>query len=152
MLFGLCTAIGLRLASRKTARIDRIRAARRALSAFSEAIAGGENSLRAVAESGEGPLLMQLRAYIAAQEAGMTEEAAASLACEPFASDDLHAAALLFFGGLSLCSRTELKERTERFAAALSEAERNASDDVKQAKLIRAVGVLCGAALAVLLI
>lgn len=152
MLFGLCTSIGLRLAAKKTARVERIRAMRRALSAFSDAITRGDASLRSIAESGEGLFFDQMRMYIAAQEAGRTEAEAALSACEPFSPDELHAAALLFFGGLSACSRAELRQRIERLSTALSEAEQNASDDVKQAKLIRAVGVLCGAAVAVLLI
>ena len=152
LLFGLCTAIGLHAAAKKTANIDRIRGARRALSAFSEAIAGGGYSLQTIAADGEGLFFERLRVYIAAQAEGKSEEEAAALACGPFLPDELHAAALLFFGGLSLCSRAELRQRIERLSGALAEAEQNASGDVKQAKLIRAVGVLCGAALAVLLI
>ena len=151
ILFGLCTAIGVRLAAKKTANIACIRAARRDASAFSEAIESGESSLKAIAGYGDGLLFVQLRAYIAAQERGKSEAEAAAIACEPFRGDALHAASRLFFGGLSVCSRREITARAERFSAALSNAEQTAAGDAKQAKLIRAVGVLCGAALAVLL-
>ena len=151
MLFGLCTAIGLRLAAQKTARIRRVRSMRRELLTFSDAFAQGETALGAIAARGEGLFFERLRAYVAAQAEGRTEEEAARAACEPFAEDGTHAALLLFFGGLSVCSRAEIRARIGRLSEALAEAERDAASDVKQAKLIRAVGVLTGAALAVLL-
>ena len=152
LLFGLCTAIGLRLAAKKSEGVDSLHALERDLSAFSAAFDGGEGSLLRIAQRGQGVFFVQLRAYLDALQDGFAEGEAARLAAQAFAPTPLHAATLLFFGGLSLCSREELKARTEQFRTALKEAIRDAAPQIKQAKLLRAVGVLCGAALAVLLI
>lgn len=152
LLFGLCTAIGFRAAEQKTKRIERIRALRRALASVSEAFTGGEGALGTIAQRGEGLLFEQLRAYIAAQAEGRTEEQAVCIVCEPFEKDAFCHALQLFFSGLSVCSRAQLAARIDALSDALSDAERGAAGDVQQAKLIRAVGVLGGAAIAVLLI
>lgn len=152
LLFGLCTAIGLRLAAKKCEGIAAIQSLRRDLSAFREAFDAGEGSLVRIAENGQGAFFTRLRAYLDALEQGQTERDAAQLAAKSFSIESLHAAALLFFGGLSACPRAEIKARLERFSDALDMAEREAEPKLKQAKLIRAVGVLTGAALAVLLI
>ena len=151
LLFGLCTAIGIRLASQKCEGMQRIRALERELAAIAERFDGGNASLRSIAQSGQGMLSNRLCVYLDALSAGRTEAEAAQNAAEPFVPESLHAEALLFFDGLSLCPRAELKRRIERLNAALSDAMRNAEPLQRQAKLIRAVGVLCGAALAVLL-
>lgn len=152
MLFGLCTAIGLRAAAKKRAAVSAVLALERELSAFSDALDGGESSLPAIAQNGQGLLYERLRVYIGALSEGLTERIAAQKASEPFAPEPLHAAAQLFFCGLSACARTEIRQRITRMKTALGDAAHALEPVQKQAKLIRAVGVLCGAALAVLLI
>ena len=152
ILFALCTAIGWRLAAKKSERIAAICALRRDLSVFSDAFDAGEGSLSAIAQRGQGLLMQQLNVYLATLRDGRSEQEAARIAAEPLAPDALFEAARLFFGGLSQCPRTEIQARIERFLHALDAAERDAAPQGKQAKLIRAVGVLTGAALAVLLI
>ena len=151
LLFGLCTLIGLRAAAKKTARTERIRSLKQALLRFSDAFSGGM-PLPAIAQEGEGAFFDALRAYLAAQADGQGEQRAAALACRDCSDDALHAALLLFFGGLSVCPRAEIRLRINALSAALNDAAAAAAEDGKRARVIRAVGVLTGAALAVLLI
>lgn len=152
LLFALCTAIGMRAASRKTERYRRIGALIRNLHLLSEA-ADAEISLQGIAKQYDGELFSMLQTYLNARSAAAREADAASAAAEAWKPFDFEYAALLsFFTGLSTTGSERLHERIRSLERALSEAEQAAAETAKQAKTIRAVGVLAGVGLCILLL
>mgnify|MGYP002869225837 CR=1 FL=1 len=80
------------------------------------------------------------------------EKRAVQEAAEQAVKADSEADALRrFFTGLSMCSASQIKDRIEALLGTLETAEQAASESAKQAKTIRAVGVLIGAGVCILL-
>ena len=153
MLFGLCTVIGMRLASRKTERYRRVRALRNDLRRFSESIASTNATLVSAANGNDGAFFAMLQDYLTARGSGAREADAAEDATQAMRMFDSESHALTsFFNGLSACSLRQLCERTETLDVLLANAEKEAEETAKQAKTIRAVGVLVGVGISILLL
>ncbi len=152
MLFGLCTLIGIRIAARKMTRLRMVLELKEQLCLFSERIAGGCGSLRDAAQ-GEGVFAEMLKRYLKTLSEGGTEDAAAGHAADMLLQGSAEqTGANAFFTGLSAASRSDLLKRAERLAQGLERAEREADEDAKKARVIRASGALIGAGLAILLL
>ncbi len=153
LLFGLCTSIGMRIASRRTERYRRIRSLRSELNRLSEAIGSAQTSLKTAADGNEGELFMMLDRYLSARNSGGGEgKAAASALADTEWHDAERDALTRFFTGLSRCSLPQIGDRTHTLDTALAAAEREAEKSAKQAKTIRAVGVLVGVGFCILLL
>lgn len=146
MLFGLCTAIGMHIAAKKTERYTHLRALRADLAALSEAL--GTGPLPQLVDARDGVLFERLRTYLDARARGSTEQEAAEQAVKADSEAD---ALRRFFTGLSMCSASQIKDRIEALLGTLETAEQAASESAKQAKTIRAVGVLIGVGVCILL-
>lgn len=153
LLFGLCTAIGMRLAARKTERCRLVRALRCELHRFSETVDATHASLSDAARDGEGNFYRMLNAYCTARNDGMREgEAAAGATADCGLADAERLALTAFLTGLSACSLSQLISRMQTLDEALAAAECEAEETAKQAKTIRALGVLVGAGFCILLL
>lgn len=153
MLFGLCSLIGIRLADRRTKRLEFVRALQKDLRSFAEWVRTGSESLSAFAAEQEGELSGMLKAYLAALAEGETETTAAERATERFRGGSTEQAGMrLFLSGLSSATRADLILRTQRSSDLLERTEREAEEEAKQARVLRISGVLIGAGLAILLI
>ena len=153
MLFGLCSLIGIRLADRRTKRLEFVRALQKDLRSFAERVRTGSESLSAFAAEQEGELSGMLKAYLAALAEGETEATAAERGAERLRGGSTEQAGMrLFLSGLSSATRADLILRTQRSSDLLERAEREAEEEAKQARVLRISGVLIGAGLAILLI
>ncbi len=152
MLFGLCTLFGFRLAAKKTERLKTVRTMLRELQTFSDEIAGGNGSLKRIAER-SGALFSVLASYLHALDTGKTESEAAELACAGLCEDGEERAALqLFLTGLSDASKDSMPKRVSVLTDALRSAQAAAETEAKQGCVFRCIGTLIGAGLAIMLI
>lgn len=152
LIFGLCTAIGMRLAAKRSERFTRICAWMGQLAALSYAL-DAKGSLRKICKANDGELFEQLCVYLDMREDGKSEAEAARSAASPWAAYPAESRALVaFFSGLSLCSGAQIRTRVETALQALETAKADAQETAKQAKTIRALGVLIGAGVCILLL
>lgn len=152
ILFCLCSVIGMRLASKKTARLHAIRTLERELRLFSERIASGRGMLTEIAKE-QGLLPEMLSEYLHALADGVRQtEAAEQAANRMNGKDTENAGVRMFFTDLSAASRADLRKRAETLSRTLECAEREADAEAKQARVLRLSGVLIGAGLAILLL
>ena len=152
LLFVLCTATGMRIASQKTERFRSVGALMQQIQTFSDAVCE-ETSLQRIAERNAGELFVMLGNYLCARSNAQDESEAASFAVQEWELFDAEYTALLtFFTGLSSSSSVRLRERIQTLERALSKAEQEASETAKQAKSVRAIGVLAGVGLCILLL
>lgn len=150
MIFGLCTLIGMRIAARKTERMNTVLALERELRLFSERIASGHETLTDAA--GETAILSGiLTVYREALSVGETENNAAGKAAAAMAAPECESAKA-FLTGISGASRADILKRTERWRETLAQAEREAEAETKKARVIRVSGALIGAGIAILLL
>ncbi len=151
MLFGLCAAIGMRAAAKKSERYRRVRALIRELSVLSDEI--GERSLPQIVQSREGELFTMLSRYLDLRKAAKREaEAAEEAVCGWASFAREHQALLSFLSGLSTVSAAQIHQRIETLMQSLRIAEQEAEENAKQAKTIRVVGVLAGVGVCILLL
>ena len=153
LLFGLCTAIGLRAANRKAERYRRICALLSQLRLFSDGIETRQSSLKSIVKDADGELFDMLRVYLNARDEKKSETQASEQATEEWIGvDTAYPALVAFFEGLSICSSASLRKRTEALMHSLQLVETELHDTVRQAKTIRTVGVLIGAGICILLL
>jgi stage III sporulation protein AB len=153
LLFGLCTTIGMRLAARRTERYRHLCVLHSELNRFSETIGATQATLSDIAQTGEGDFYRMLQTYLSARNSGMREWEAANIATSESTLVDADRQAMVaFLNGLSSCSLSQLKNRAETLDASLAAAERDAEQSAKQAKTIRALGVLVGVGFCILLL
>ena len=94
-----------------------------------------------------------LQTYLSARNSGMREWEAANIATSESTLVDADRQAMVaFLNGLSSCSLSQLKNRAETLDASLAAAEQDAEQSAKQAKTIRALGVLVGVGFCILLL
>lgn len=153
LLFGACVMLGMRLASQRSLRFRKICALIRQLGQMIDAIDGGETSLWRLAARADGALFSMLQAYLDARTEGLNEPAAAVRASEVYPVDETTDEALrVFFCGLSDASAQRLSDRFNTLETALLHARQEAETIAKQAKTIRAIGVLAGIGICILLL
>ena len=153
MLFGLCAAIGMRAAAKKSERYRRVHALIRDLSVLSDEIGAGERSLPQIVQSREGELFTMLSKYLDLRKAAKREaEAAEEAVCGWTSFAREHQALLSFLSGLSAVSAAQMHQRIETLMQSLRIAEQEAEETAKQAKTIRVVGVLAGVGVCILLL
>ncbi len=152
MIFGLCTLIGIRIASRKTGRLKEGRAIRKDLRLFTERIATGAGTLLDAADK-QGVLSELLSVYRNALSKGETEESASEKAADALICDRSEREnAAAFLKGLSAASRSDILKRAEQWIESLERTEREAEAESKKACVIRVSGALIGAGIAILLL
>ncbi len=153
MLFGLCTLIGMRLAAKKTARLNTVRSLRKDLVLFSERIATGGGTLAKIAAGQNGMLFTLLGRYLSALSDGESELNAAACAADMLKKDSTEQAGIrMFFSGLASASRADLIKRVNTLSPMLERAEGEAETETKQARVLRISGALVGAGLTILLL
>ena len=153
MLFGLCTLIGMRLAAKKTERLNIVRSLRKDLVLFSERIATGGGTLTEIASAQNGMLFTMLERYLSALSEGKTESDAAESAAKELKKESTEQAGIrMFLTGLSAASRADLVKRANALMPMLERAEDDAETEARQARVVRVSGVLVGAGLAILLL
>ena len=96
LLFGLCTATGMRIASQKTERFRSVGALMQQIQTFSDAVCE-ETSLQRIAERNAGELFVMLKSYLNARSNAQDESEAASFAVQEWKLFDAEYTALLTF-------------------------------------------------------
>lgn len=153
LLFGLCVAIGMRAAASKSARYEQIAELIRDLRIFSDLIESGQSSLLRIAEEHNGALFAVLREYLALRNATNPEAESAKNAIAKNGIAGPEGQSLQsFLEGLSVASSSAIRTRIAYLSESLNEAQKAAAESAKQAKTIRAVGVLIGAGICILLL
>ena len=153
ILFGLCCLIGIRIAAKKSERMQSVKALQRDLQLFSERIASGCVSLTEITSKYGIRFSGSLDRYLCALSDGETEANAAASAVSAFRNGSAEGEGMqLFLSGLSQAGRTDLPKRAEMLSLALKRAEEEALSEAKQAKAIRVTGALIGAGIVILLL
>ncbi len=153
LLFGLCTMVGMQIAAQKTERYQRISGLLSDLSTLTETFEAGMRSLPKLAENSDGELFERLRIYLASREQLGTEKDAAAKAADAWpANTKEHQALVTFFTGLSAMNADQIKNRIEQLTRSLEAVQLEAGETAKQAKTIRAVSVLIGTGICILLL
>jgi hypothetical protein len=152
LLFGLCTAIGMHIATEKSARLHRVNGLIRDLQTLSDQITAGQRSLMRISEEESGELFDLLHRYLSLRSDSYSESDAARLAIENHACRTEAEPLCAFLCGLSSASSDAIRQRIDSLRDALRKAQKEADETAKQAKTFRAIGVLIGAGVCILLL